>query len=991
MNEQFEALVASLSTATSSIEKVDILNKLSWDARDGDRDQAIIWGQEAYELAKTADEGQPYYLGQAHALRALSWHASQSARYGDALTYALEGVAILEKIDQEKHLLTDILSTVGVTYRRLGDLPSALEYQLKQLHLSEELGDMSTYGRSLTGLGISYHDMGQHDRALEYFERSLAAQREVDNTYGIAMALNNISYFHVSQGNYEAALEHGLASIAVSREHGHERMELSASNTLGEAYLHLEQPDNALLHLNNALTLARAAGRRGHEADALKLIGRTHLLQQNHQEAISHLEQSLAIAQEINHKRYTFQAHLYLTEAYKLAGDFATALTHHEAFHALKEDVYNDQNSQKLQNLEVLYRTESAQQEAAHYATQYATEQSRRRLTETLHQVGQVLTGTLDLEDVLAQVLAQLAQLITFDRGALLLWQQEKLIFVATRGYNHDDDPLGHHLPIDFDNEWDVFGRIYRQKQPLTIDNVSQYPQWRTINDVPLPGAWLGVPLVHQGAVMGMLSLARDQSDAYEQEAVTVATMFAAQVAITLANAHLYAQAQRQAREMTTLTQVGEDVLASLDLSTVLERIAYHAHTLFQAAHTILWLREHDDAPQLHAIVALGPYAQQFRQDTVSVGHGIAGQVAATGVAEIVHDTEEDQRGAHVAGTPKEEPLSMMMAPIRARTAIIGVISLYRDQDNGRFEQGDLEFLLGLGRQAAIAIDNARLYAQIRQFNEQLEAEVAARTADLQEAYGQLARLDKTKTDFIGVTAHELRTPITILQGYSQLLESDKTIRANDYHLNLVSGIVSGAKRMHKIVNNMLMMIKIDSRSLEMHPEPLPLHRLFTTLHEELTDSLHERILTLTLDDTLSTLPEINGDPEALLMVGRQLLMNAIKYTPDGGQITITGQSIDAHPRLDGKSAVQIAIQDTGIGIPPDSLDLIFTKFYQTGEVSNHSSGTIKFKGGGPGLGLAMARGIIEAHGGKLWAESPGYDEETLPGSTFYLLLETAH
>jgi signal transduction histidine kinase len=112
--------------------------------------------------------------------------------------------------------------------------------------------------------------------------------------------------------------------------------------------------------------------------------------------------------------------------------------------------------------------------------------------------------------------------------------------------------------------------------------------------------------------------------------------------------------------------------------------------------------------------------------------------------------------------------------------------------------------------------------------------------------------------------------------------------------------------------------------------------------------------------------------------------MNAIKYTPDGGKIIVAGRTIEEKP---GKPDLEVIIADSGIGIDPKYHDLVFEKFFQTGEVQFHSSGKTKFKGGGPGLGLAIAKGIVEAHGGRIWVESPGCDEQAFPGSTFYVRL----
>ena len=111
----------------------------------------------------------------------------------------------------------------------------------------------------------------------------------------------------------------------------------------------------------------------------------------------------------------------------------------------------------------------------------------------------------------------------------------------------------------------------------------------------------------------------------------------------------------------------------------------------------------------------------------------------------------------------------------------------------------------------------------------------------------------------------------------------------------------------------------------------------------------------------------------------RNVINNAIKYTPDGGTITINGRKLPGF--------IEVIISDTGIGISPENQAVIFEKFGQLGRVELHSSGKTKFKGGGPGLGLPIARGILEAHGGSIWVESKGYDEFRCPGSTFHILL----
>jgi len=132
----------------------------------------------------------------------------------------------------------------------------------------------------------------------------------------------------------------------------------------------------------------------------------------------------------------------------------------------------------------------------------------------------------------------------------------------------------------------------------------------------------------------------------------------------------------------------------------------------------------------------------------------------------------------------------------------------------------------------------------------------------------------------------------------------------------------------------------------------------------------------------LDGLPVIQTDPDQLYKVFYHLIINAIKYTPDGGRISVHGHLVETG---EGLNEIEIVVSDTGIGIDPAHHELIFEKFYQTGEVYMHSSGKTKFKGGGPGLGLAIARGIVEAHQGRIWVESLGHDETNCPGSKFFV------
>jgi len=147
---------------------------------------------------------------------------------------------------------------------------------------------------------------------------------------------------------------------------------------------------------------------------------------------------------------------------------------------------------------------------------------------------------------------------------------------------------------------------------------------------------------------------------------------------------------------------------------------------------------------------------------------------------------------------------------------------------------------------------------------------------------------------------------------------------------------------------------------------------------EPLTEAIRSRKLMLSARG-LRDLPPIQGDMQRLVQAFRNVVLNAIKYTPDGGRIDISGRMQD--------DSVLVMIKDSGIGIDPAHHELIFEKFFRVQDPSLHSTGTTKFMGAGPGLGLTIARGVITAHGGRIWVESEGLDTEKLPGSCFYIQL----
>ena len=297
-------------------------------------------------------------------------------------------------------------------------------------------------------------------------------------------------------------------------------------------------------------------------------------------------------------------------------------------------------------------------------------------------------------------------------------------------------------------------------------------------------------------------------------------------------------------------------------------------------------------------------------------------------------------------------------------------------------------FLTVLGRSPSLGIRIlVRMTGRLRDADQQAIAELRQANEELTRALRQLERLDQTKSDFIKLSAHELRTPVAALMGYAQMMQSKSQVQTDPELRELVTGVVQGTARLHRVFNSILDVSRVMTDGLRIRRTPVSIPVILEGISLEFEEALEGRNLTLE-QANIKGLPMYSGDPDLMYKVFYHLVNNGIKYTPDGGRITVSGRTVDV-PDL-GR-CIEVAVEDTGIGIAPQDLDLIFEKFYRTGEPALHSSGTTNFKGGGPGLGLTIARGGVLAHGGRIRAESPGYDEETCPGSRFIVQLPLSY
>ncbi len=299
--------------------------------------------------------------------------------------------------------------------------------------------------------------------------------------------------------------------------------------------------------------------------------------------------------------------------------------------------------------------------------------------------------------------------------------------------------------------------------------------------------------------------------------------------------------------------------------------------------------------------------------------------------------------------------------------------------DVDRFPQQVKAFLSGLRERIESPQEKADYLVEYsRRLVERLEEKIR----ELEKAHAELQKLDKMKTDFIILAGHELRTPLTAIYGYTQILLAIPDIPGSPEEegspRHLLHQVIQATRRLSQVVDDILNVFLIEANKLELSIGPVPLHSLIQNVVRNIRNLGPERQLTFEFEG-LETLPMIMGDAQRLFQALWHVVSNAVKYTPDGGTIRIAGRVVD--------HTVHLSIQDTGIGIDPAERERIFDRFYVVEDTLLHHSSKTAFKGGGLGLGLSLARGIIEAHKGRIWIESEGRDEVRLPGTTVHILL----
>jgi PAS domain S-box-containing protein len=579
-------------------------------------------------------------------------------------------------------------------------------------------------------------------------------------------------------------------------------------------------------------------------------------------------------------------------------------------------------------------------------------EQRRRHEAEAIADLGRLLTQRLEL-DAVAHRIAELSRILLggIAATAYRLDESGALVALAVSG-DMGELKAGGVVPAGAG----VTGLAITRGLPVTSANVLDDP------DVSLPPdtrrwielapyrAVLAVPFSVNGRVIGAFAMVDRLGRVFGPPDIRLAQAFADHAAVALENARLYGEASARRREAEMLADLAQAVNGSLDLDTVLGRVTVAAKELCGAdlARIALW-----DAARGGMVYRYTVGTRVGGHDDVllTAGKGLAGAVLATGRPVRTDNVLNDPRlHPDYAWMIREEgSVTVVVAPIRMGSRVEGLI--YCDNRSPRpFTERDEEVLVRLADHAAIAVHNAGLYQQAERARQEAES------------------ANRAKDDFLAVLSHELRTPLTSMLGWLRLLRAGQlTPERSGQALEVVE---RNTRIQAQLINDLLDVSRIIAGKLQLDCYEVELAPIVEEAVESSRSDAEAKGVRLKIAQDAGG-AAVLGDPLRLGQIVSNLVTNAVKFTPAGGDVSV---------RLvrEGAEAV-LTVSDTGIGIEPGVLPQIFERFRQ-------ADSTITRRHGGLGLGLAIVRHLSELHGGRVSVTSPGAGQ----GATFSVCLPVA-
>jgi GAF domain-containing protein len=536
---------------------------------------------------------------------------------------------------------------------------------------------------------------------------------------------------------------------------------------------------------------------------------------------------------------------------------------------------------------------------------------SEKKRLELLYGLARALAESLSLEEVAGRALRQTCSAVGAFKGILLLLNPSTdcLHFIAASGCEAESvEMLDRQIGLRVGRG--LAGWVAAERCTAIVTDVSQDEHWLTVDGLD---DWvrsaLVVPLMVRDRLVGVLSLHSECLDAFDEPQRQLVQAVAAPVAVAIQNAQLYHQVTRRVREQTLLNRISGRFGAVLNVDALLNCALEGLQELVGADRTYFVTTDPDACTweTTHELVVPGieldiGLSGAFDDVPVELEALLSGQPFA--VSEIATDTQvEDMRETYRALGMQ----SMLLMPVQARGRLYGVLGFDFCREKHVWQPDEIRLLEGVAHQLELALENVRLLEEAR-----------LRADELATALARQEELDRLKDEFIQNVSHELRSPLTLICGYAEMLHTGELGELQPDQQQSVAIITRRAHMLKELVQDIMLILEAGGNPPE--AEPVPLDELVLAAVEDFQVVTRQAGLTLQAE-IVPHLPPVNGSPMYLRRMLDNLIGNASKFTPEGGTITVRS-------RQEGQW-VALEVSDTGIGMPADKLERVFERFYQ--------------------------------------------------------------
>jgi signal transduction histidine kinase/DNA-binding response OmpR family regulator len=578
--------------------------------------------------------------------------------------------------------------------------------------------------------------------------------------------------------------------------------------------------------------------------------------------------------------------------------------------------------------------------------------EAREQLAATSEVLAVLGRSASDLDAVLATVVESARKLCGADVGLVFLVDGDKYRFAYGSGMTPEYQDLITNNPVGLDRG-SLAGRVGLDRRATQITDVLADPDYGRVDAQRVAGyrTIMGVPMLLDDEVVGVLSLWRTEVDPFTDRAVEVLTTFAAQAALAVRTVDLVTdlgtrthELARKVNQLEALGAVGQGVSSSLNLMEVLTTIIMQAVIMSGTDGGSIY-EFNEDAREFRIRTACGTHPEvldALRRTRIGLDDTFLGKAAKRGHSMGLPDLRDAPLDSHLSVLAEGGWRSLVAVPMLREGRIVGAL-VVRRHTPGHIPDEICDLLESFASQSALALINAQLYRRLERQSAALE--VASRH----------------KSEFLASMSHELRTPLNAIIGFSEVLLERMFGELNERQDEYLRDIWGSGKHLLELLNDILDLSKIEAGQMDLNRSEFAVREsLEYCLSLVRERAIKQRIhLSLEVDPAVGL---VDADRLRFRQVVLNLLSNAVKFTPHGGRVDLCAS-------IHGQDLV-VTVADTGVGVAAEDCQRIFDSFQQGARPSGQAEGT--------GLGLTLSKRIVELHEGRIWVES-----EVGRGSTF--------